>query len=115
LSPAEFAETYSNGIVVLFLENGSGDGKGSNDGTIWTVKSMDRNVRQGMPGGAGVKYVLFASYGSSAHTFVTTDITVANGMKPTTGDLTKGNFNDHDDTNMYYDQDRKVWLDFQIM
>lgn len=115
IAPPPLPETYSNATTALFLENGSGGRDGTNDGEIWTVKSMDRDVPAGQPGGPGVKYVLFAAYGSSAHTFASTDITVAHSLKPTTGDLTKGNFKDHDDTNMFYDQPRKMWIDFQIM
>ena len=40
---------------------------------------------------------MFASYGSSAHTFTSTAPLQPNGFKPTTGSLQKINFKDHDD------------------
>lgn len=105
-------KTYSAPIVVLFLENGSGSD--ANDGAIWTVKSMDRDAPAGAPS-AGATYLLFASYGSGPHTFMSDDIETANSLTPTTGDLKTPNFKDHDDTNVIYHHESKRWIDMQIM
>eukprot|EP00117_Sycon_ciliatum_P018397 scpid74529/ scgid17025/ len=103
---------YSDPVVVLFLPNGE-----LNDGKVWTVKSMDRNMASG-------EYVLFAAYGSSAHTFSNgpgnPPPTSENSLKPTTGSLSEGNFKDHDDTNIIYSSFSQgtsgaQWVDMQIM
>ena len=100
---------YSEPVVVLFLPDGD-----TNDGKIWTVKSMDRNPKSG-------EYMLLASYGSTAHSFSSghgTPPTAANSLKPTTGNLSVGNIKDHDDTNIIYSlyaESNEPWVDMQIM
>ena len=102
--------TYSSPLEVLYLENGSGATVGKNDGSIWTVKSLDRSGD-----GPESRHILFASYGSTCHSFVATDVTQAHAFKPTTANFTTPNFKDHDDTNVFYHRESGRWIDMQIM
>jgi hypothetical protein len=103
---------YSSPTTVLFLENGSGSKPDANDGTIWTVKSMDRTARAGSAGGS---YLLMASYGSSAHSFMASDASQPNSFTPTSKSPRSANFKDHDDCNVIYHHDTQRWVDMQIM
>ena len=76
------------------------------DGQIWTVKSMDRNPKSG-------EYLMFASYGSSAHTFTSHSPLQPRSFKPTSGDLTKSNFKDHDDCNVFFDAEKNHWVSYR--
>lgn len=58
---------------------------------------------------------MFASYGSSAHTFTANKPTEENAFVPTTGSLTKAVFKDHDDCNVFYQMTTNTWVDMQIM
>ena len=107
---------WSAPVTVLFLPDGSGDQTPFQsfddfaplDGHVWTAKSMDRNPRTG-------EYLLFASYGSSAHTFTATRPNSPNAFAPTSGSLKTGNFKDHDDCNVFYQAETDEWVDLQIM
>eukprot|EP00038_Savillea_parva_P029787 m.73470 g.73470 ORF g.73470 m.73470 type:complete len:615 (-) comp8840_c0_seq1:262-2106(-) len=104
-------KTWDGPTTVLFLPDGSGSqhlGFHPDDGDIWTAKSMDRNPQTG-------EYLMFASYGSSAHTFKAVRPTSANAFVPTTGSLEGGNFKDHDDCNVFFQQSTGEWVDMQIM
>lgn len=79
--PPKILHRYSEPIQVLYLPDGSGSS--SNDGSIWTVKSLDRDVVSGT-------YLLIASYGSTVHTFQAVWPTTENSFTPTTGDLAVG-------------------------
>jgi hypothetical protein len=95
-------------VTVLYLPDGSGSDSHSNDGSIWTIKSLDRDVVSGT-------YLMMASYGSSVHTFRATWPSTENAFKPTTGDLKVGNFKDHDDANVIFHQPTQRWVEMQIM
>ena len=99
--------SYSDAIQVLYLPDGSGSSS-SNDGSIWTVKSLDRDVVSGT-------YLLLASYGSTVHSFRAVWPAVENAFAPTTGDLKDGNFKDHDDANVIFHSPTARWVDMQIM
>lgn len=71
-------------------------------------KSIDRNPTTGV-------YLMFASYGSAAHTFTAVKPETTDAFKPTTGTLKEANFHDHDDCNVYYQAATDEWVDFQIM
>ena len=80
------------------------------DGTIWTLKSMDRN-EQG-------QYLLAGSYGSAVHFFMSdTPPTKPNSFYPLNSErsLKKSNFKDHDDVNLFWHEPTKTWVDMQIM
>ena len=130
--------SYGSGRQVLFLKNGSGKNGSANDGSIWTVKSMDRDGD-----GPAARYLLLASYGSAVHSFASTDVRSADSFAPTTGDLTAPNFKDHvrptplqpaprpssppgrapasppprrqDDANVIWHAPSRRWIDMQIM
>ena len=95
-------KTWSAPVRVGFLPAGSGDedeaaarhGFEPLDGSIWTVKSMDRDPETGL-------YLMFASYGSSAHTFTAVKPSTKDVLVPM-GSLKKSNFKDHDDCNVFY-------------
>ena len=114
---------WSEPVTVLYLPNGSGagsddDGPGdgdapgelglgarTTDGTIWTIKSMDRNEH-----GA---YLLAASYGSSVHFFWSpTPPTKTNSFTPLNSErsLKKSNFKDHDDVRWRHFLDKSFRL-----
>ena len=110
-------KTWSDSVTVGWLPNGSGDkhdderskfGFEPLDGAVWTPKSIDRNPVTGV-------YLMFASYGSAAHTFTAVKPETTDAFKPTTGTLKNANFHDHDDCNVYYQAATDEWVDFQIM
>ena len=122
ITTTDFNE-WTEPITVGWLPSGSGEDDQSSveyaqgkrnygfqplDGSIWTVKSMDRNPATG-------EYLMFASYGSSAHTFTAVKPRTAYAFKPTTGSLKTSNFKDHDDCNVIFDAGTKQWVDLQIM
>eukprot|EP00041_Stephanoeca_diplocostata_P038948 m.1570885 g.1570885 ORF g.1570885 m.1570885 type:complete len:568 (-) comp25301_c0_seq53:1950-3653(-) len=123
--------SWDGPVTVLFLPDGSGSSTVSSkehrdyvrqhthypvddsffhpeDGSIWTAKSMDRNPATG-------EYLMFASYGSSAHTFTANKPKKENTFLPTTGSLKKAVFKDHDDCNVFFQQSTNTWVDMQIM
>jgi hypothetical protein len=58
--------SYDGPVEVLYLENGSGKNKTQlGDGSVWTVKSMDRDGD-----GPEAHYVLLASFGAAVHRWV---------------------------------------------
>jgi hypothetical protein len=125
---------WSPPVTVLYLPNGSGDeeeeqeeedggrdGKTKQahsggrahqplDGTVWTIKSMDRSPKG--------QYLLAASYGSSVHFFMSDAPPVKiNSFYPLNSErsLKKSNFKDHDDVNLFYHEESSTWVDMQIM
>lgn len=69
---------------------------------------MDRNPSTG-------EYLMFASYGSDAHTFTAVKPATPNCFVPTAGSLKAKNFKDHDDCNVFFQQSTEEWVDLQIM
>jgi len=111
--------TWSAPVAVGWLPNGSGGGARApagarrygfepRDGSVWTAKSIDRNAATG-------QYLMFASYGSHAHTFTALKPATAHAFAPTTGSLKEQNFEDHDDCNVIFDPVKMQWVDMQIM
>ena len=123
-------KTWSEPVTVAYFPNGSGDddeaggdekgrsgsvqdNKGGGremDGTVWTLKSMDRT-----PAG---QYLLAGSYGSSVHFFMSdTTPNKTNSFYPLNSErsMKKSNFKDHDDVNLFYHEPTKTWVDMQIM
>ena len=119
ITTSNFME-WSQPVTVGWLPSGSGvegaEGEAAPpsygfrplDGGIWTAKSMDRDPATGT-------YLMFASYGSSAHTFTAVKPSTEFAFKPTTGSLKTSNFKDHDDCNVIFDPQGKRWVDLQIM
>tara|TARA_B110000208_G_scaffold123260_1_gene150400 strand:+ start:99 stop:1910 length:1812 start_codon:yes stop_codon:yes gene_type:complete len=95
-------------IVVLFLPDGPLNGTSpspSNDGTRWTVKSMARDDATG-------RYLLAAAYATFVYTFTSSDASKSNSFLPTSE---KGNFDDHDDVNLWWSSASERWVDMQII
>ena len=114
-------KSWDEPIAALFLANGSGKRRRRRllDGSIWTVKSIDRSGAAGDPKAPGSTYLLAASYGSEAHTFIAKDgVLEADSFVPSDKSLKTPNFKDHDDVNLIYARAGAVsdqWADMQIM
>ena len=113
-------KTWSEPVTVAYFPNGSGDDDDADtdagseareqhpmDGTVWTLKSMDRNeVGQ---------YLLAGSYGSAVHFFMSdTPPTKPKSFYPLNSErsIKKSNFKDHDDVNLFWHQPVRFTLIF---
>ena len=75
------------------------------DGLRWTVKSIARDA-------ATNTYLMFASYQTFGYSFKSTTPSTAHSFVPTVKG-SSGNFDDHDDVNVIYDEGRQQWVDMQ--
>lgn len=111
--------TWSAPVRVLFLADGwlpGGDAgplaaaakeAGLGDGLRWTVKSIARDDTTGT-------YLMFAAYQTFAFAFTSASPTTANSFAPSIKSAS-GNFDDHDDTNVFFDKGNNRWVDIQII